>query len=137
MGSFPRCLQSFHVLQFAQPRVPSFVAMSRLPGQIKTNDYLVVYFSAGVIGRRCFCVLGVCLALVLCPTLLFCCSLRVDLLLIDKGQEVNALPVLVDQGRRTFFSFFFPPPNFTHMGKELTAGFVFWFLLLSLGTALP
>lgn len=106
------------------------------------NDYLVMYFSARVIGRGFFFVLGVCLALVLCPTVLFCCSLRVDLLLlVDKGQEVNALPVLVDQGRRTFFFFFFlcffPPPYFTHMGVEHTAGFVFSFLLLPVGTALP
>lgn len=108
-GLVLRCLQSFHVLQFPRPRALSSVAMSRLPGQIKMNDYLVMYFSARVIGRGFFFVLGVCLALVLCPTVLFCCSLRVDLLLlVDKGQEVNALPVLVDQGRRTFFfsSFF-------------------------------
>lgn len=118
-GLVLRCLQSFHVLQFPRPRALSSVAMSRLPGQIKMNDYLVMYFSARVIGRGFFFVLGVCLALVLCPTVLFCCSLRVDLLLlVDKGQEVNALPVLVDQGRRTFFfllSLLLPSPLlYTH-----------------------
>lgn len=87
------------------------LALSRLLGHMKSNDYLVMLFYARIIGRDggClfFCVrFLVRLALVFCPTLLFRCSLCIHLFLIDKGQEVNALP----RGSRPQTFFFSPPP---------------------------
>lgn len=115
--------------------------LSRLLAQIKSNDYLVVLFYARVIGRDWWgasfpvCALLYALLWFFAPTLLFRCSLCIHLFLIDKGQEVNALPAL-PRGSRPQTFFFLPPLIFlqaTCMREQCTAGCIFLFLLLPVG----
>lgn len=76
------------------------------------------------------------------PLFCFRCSLRVHLFLVDKDQEVNVLPALVDQDCRTFsffFSFLPPSQQLYVQGRKACSSFFFFFFfppgLLPVGTA--